>query len=322
MDACGTCKANPGPHCRLPRKSFDYNTKEVVVAAPSRAFGGQLFHPLQQHPPVIPPTGHPSYPVSPSPASHEVIFGRQPVLAALTTGRALRRVIIARGAHGPAIDEIFERAREGRVLYDLRDRQEVDRAAGPGRVHQGVVALLAARAYVDYAELLQGLDAQRAFLVFLDGIQDPHNLGAIIRSAHAVGANGLVFPARGAAGLTSAAVKASAGAADFLPVCQVGNLSRALGQARDAGLWITGLVPEAGRDFTEGDFTGPVALVVGSEGKGMRRLVRAACDVEVCIPMARAEIGSLNASVAAALALYEVFRQRREAPASPSGGGS
>ena len=260
--------------------------------------------------------------MSPSPANPDVIFGRQPVLAALTAGRALRRVIIARGAHGPAIDEIFERAREGRVPYDLRDRQEVDRAAGPGSVHQGVVALVAARAYADYAELLGGLHAQRAFLVFLDGLQDPHNLGAIIRSAHAVGADGLVFPTRGAVGLTSAAVKASAGAADYLPVCQVGNLARSLSQARDAGLWVTGLVPDASRELTQADFTGPVALVVGSEGKGIRRLVRAACDVEVCIPMARAEIGSFNASVAAALALYEVFRQRREALASTSGGGS
>jgi len=208
------------------------------------------------------------------------------------------------------------------VPYDVRDRQDVDRAAGPGSAHQGVVALVAARAYVDYADLLGGLHPQRAFLVFLDGIQDPHNLGAIIRTAHAVGADGVVFPGRGAAGLTSAAVKASSGAADFLPVCQVGNLSRALGLARDAGLWITGLVPEASRDFTEADFSGPVGLVIGSEGGGMRRLVRGTCDVEVSIPMARREIGSLNASVAAAIALYEVFRQRRQEPISPPGGTS
>ena len=258
--------------------------------------------------------------MSQSHTSDEIIFGRQPVLAALTGGRALRRVIIARGAHGPAIDEIYQRARQGRVPYDVCDRQDVDRAAGPGCAHQGVVALAAARAYVDYTDLLDGLHPQQAFLVFLDGIQDPHNLGAIIRSAHAVGAHGVIFPGRGAAGLTSAAVKASAGAADFLPVCQVGNLCRALDQARDAGLWITGLVPEATRDFTQADFTGPVALVIGSEGGGMRRLVRAACDAEVSIPMARREIGSLNASVAAAITLYEVFRQRREGPMSHTGG--
>lgn len=260
--------------------------------------------------------------MSQSHASDEVIYGRQPVLAALTAGRSLRRVIIARGTRGPAIDEIYDRLRQARVPYDVRDRQDVDRTAGPGCAHQGVVALVAARAYVDYADLLENLHPKQAFLVFLDGIQDPHNLGAIIRSAHAVGADGLVFPDRGAAGLTSAAAKASAGAADFLPVCQVGNLARALDQARKAGLWITGLVPGATRDFAQADFTGPVALVIGSEGGGMRRLVRAACDLEVGIPMARREIGSFNASVAAAITLYEVFRQRREVSAAPAGGRS
>ncbi|MFH1567149.1 MAG: 23S rRNA (guanosine(2251)-2'-O)-methyltransferase RlmB [Gemmatimonadota bacterium] len=241
----------------------------------------------------------------------ELICGRQPVLAALRSGRPVRRLAVARGSRGPVVDEIFELARAGSVPYDLRPREDLDRLAGGEARHQGVIAFAAARQYATYADLLAQA-GDRAFLVFLDGIQDPHNLGAIIRSAHALGADGVVVPERGSAGLTAAAARAAAGAAEFVPICQVGNLVRALAQARAAGLWLTALVPGAARSFTEVDYRGAVGLVVGGEGRGVRRLVQEACDHAVGIPMARAEVGSFNASVAAALALYEVYRQRRE----------
>ena len=237
-----------------------------------------------------------------------VIFGRHPVLEALKSGRPLQRLLIARGSHGALVDEIFARAREGRIPFDVKEREFLDRAVDAP--HQGVVAYLAARTYVDFNRLLAGLDLASAFLVFLDQIQDPHNLGAIIRSAHAVRADGAILPERGAAGLTGAVAKAAAGAAEYLPVCRVRNLYQALEQAKKAGLWIVGLVPGADRDFTEVDYRGPCGLVIGSEGSGLRRLVRRACDLEVRIPMGREEIGSFNASVAAGLVLYEVFRQR------------
>jgi len=230
------------------------------------------------------------------------------VLEALRSGRPCQRLVVAAGSHGPAIDEIFARARQAGIPFDVQDRSLLDRAAGPH--HQGVVAYLAARAYARFAELLSSLDPRAAFLVFLDSIQDPHNLGAIIRSAHCVGAHGVVVQERGAAGLTPAVARASAGAIEHLPVCRVGNLPAALAQAKEAGLWITGLAPGAQRCFTEMDFRGPCGLVVGSEGKGLRRLVRQRCDFVVEIPMGRARIGSFNASVAAGLVLYEVFRQR------------
>lgn len=239
-----------------------------------------------------------------------MVFGRHPVLEALRSGRPCQRLVVAAGSHGPAIDEIFERARQAGIPFDVQDRGLLDRAAGPH--HQGVVAFLAARAYAPFEEVLAALDPRLAFLVFLDSIQDPHNLGAIIRSAHAVGADGVVVQERGAAGLTPAAARASAGAVEHLPVCRVANLPRALDQAKEAGLWLTGLAPGAGRSFAEVDFHGPCGLVVGSEGKGMRRLVRQRCDFVVEIPMARAQIGSFNASVAAGVVLYEVFRQRRD----------
>lgn len=250
--------------------------------------------------------------MTPSEPNSDLICGRQPVLAALQAGRPVHRLAIARGSRGQVVDQIFDLARQQGVPYDLRERPELDRLAGPDARHQGVVAMAAARTYDDYGQVLGSLGAT-GFVVFLDGIQDPHNLGAIVRSAHALGADAVALPERGSAGLTSAALKAAAGAAEFIPICRVGNLVRALEQARDSGLWLAALVPEAERTIEEMDFRGPTGLVVGAEGHGVRRLVRQVCDWEVSIAMARSEVGSLNASVAAALALNEVCRQRRGA---------
>ena len=241
--------------------------------------------------------------------NQEIICGRHPVLEALKSGRSFQRLLIARGSRGPAVDEIFEQARKAHIPYDTEERSRLDQIAGPQ--HQGVVAYLAARSYADFGQLLAELDTKRAFLVFLDEIQDPHNLGAIVRSAHAVGADGVVVQERGAAGLTPAAVKASAGAVEHLPICRVPNLQKALHQTKEAGLWVMGLEAAGDADFTDVDFRVPCAVVIGSEGKGLRRLVRQACDFLVRIPMARDQVGSFNASVAAGLVLYEVLRQRR-----------
>lgn len=245
----------------------------------------------------------------------DLICGRQPVLAALQSGRALHRLAIARGSRGQVVDQIFELARQRGVPYDLRERADLDRLAGPEVRHQGVVAHAAAHSYTRYSQVLEGA-GPLSFIVFLDGVQDPHNLGAIVRSAHALGADAVVLPERGSAGLTAAALKAAAGATEFVPIARVVNLARALGEAREAGLWMTALVPDAPRTIEEVDFRGATGLVVGAEDKGVRRLVRQACDWEAALPMARTEVGSLNASVAAALALNEVYRQRRAAPSS------
>ena len=150
-----------------------------------------------------------------------------------------------------------------------------------------------------------------ALLVFLDQVQDPHNLGAIIRSAHALGAQGVVVPARSAAGLSPAALKAAAGAAQHLPVCRVDNLQKALQKAANCGLFIAGLDAQGEQPLTTADLAQPCALVIGSEGKGLRRMVQKRCDALLHIPMQREAIGSLNASVAAGIALYEVLRQRQ-----------
>ena len=238
----------------------------------------------------------------------DLIWGRHPVLEALRAERPLRRLLIAKGAHGPVIDEIFTLARQAHIPYDLRDKAQLDRLAGPR--HQSVVAYAAAATYADFDHVLAHLPTQ-ALLVFLDQVQDPHNLGAIIRSAHALGAQGVVVPARSAAGLSPAALKAAAGAAQHLPVCRVDNLQKALQKAANCGLFIAGLDAQGEQPLTTADFTQPCALVIGSEGKGLRRMVQKRCDALLHIPMQREAIGSLNASVAAGIALYEVRRQRQ-----------
>ena len=238
----------------------------------------------------------------------DLIWGRHPVLEALRAERPLRRLLVAKGAHGPVIDEIFALARQAHIPYDLHDKAQLDRLAGPR--HQSVVAYAAAATYADFDHILAHLSAP-ALLIFLDQVQDPHNLGAIIRSAHALGAQGVVVPSREAAGLSPAVLKAAAGATQHLPVCRVDNLQKALQKAAACGLFIAGLDAQGEQPLTDADFTQPCALVIGSEGKGLRRMVQKRCDALLHIPMQREAIGSLNASVAAGIALYEVLRQRQ-----------
>ena len=241
------------------------------------------------------------------PVEDDLLFGRNAVRAALDSERPLRRVVVSRQSSGGTVEEIVALARSAGIPVQFRPRAELDRLAG--RRHQGVVALVAARPFADYEELLARLD-RTAFLVFLDRVQDPHNLGAIIRSACVTGADGVVIPQRQSAGLTGTVAKASAGAVDHIPVCRVRNLKDAILQAKAAGLWITGLSPQAPGNFTEIDYLGPTAIVVGGEDHGIRRTVAEACDFAVSIPMGRGVTGSLNASVAAGIALFEVYRQR------------
>lgn len=238
----------------------------------------------------------------------DLIWGRHPVLEALRGKRPLRRLLVAKEAHGPIIDEIFDLARQVRIPYDLYDKTHLDRIAGTR--HQGVVAYAAAASYADFEQILADLSPQ-AFLVFLDQIQDPHNLGAIIRSALALGAHAVIVPEREAAGLSPTVLKTSAGAATHLPVCRVANLQKALQNVAERGLFIAGLDAEGEQSFTAVDFDQPCALVIGSEGKGLRRMVQKRCDTLIRIPMAQDSVGSFNASVAAGIVLYEVFRQRQ-----------
>jgi len=240
------------------------------------------------------------------------IEGRHPVLEALRSGRRVLRVLVAEGARGSALDIVTE-ARARGVAVDVVPRAQLD-AMAEGRVHQGVIALAEPRAYGDPRDMLEaaGRRGEAPLLVVLDGVEDPRNLGSVIRSAAAAGAHGVIIPTRRSAELTPAAVKASAGAAERLPVAREVNLARTLDWLRERGLWTVGADAEAPQVYTEVDLTLPTALVVGGEHRGLRRLVREKCDLLARIPMAPGN-ESLNASVAAAVLLFEAARQRRVA---------
>jgi 23S rRNA (guanosine2251-2'-O)-methyltransferase len=235
-----------------------------------------------------------------------IIYGINPVLEALKAGRV--RDVRVDAALRERVREIQAMAGAARVPVRVVPAQELDRAARGG-VHQGVVAELADAP--DYA--VQDLVAAAggpALLVVLDGIEDPHNLGAILRTVDAAGAHGVVRQARHAARLDGAAAKASAGAIAHVKVATVVNIARAIGELKDAGVWTVGLASEAEEAYDEIDFTHPTAVVLGAEGQGLRRLVRESCDRLASIPM-RGHVGSLNVSVAAAVVLFEAVRQRR-----------
>ena len=232
-----------------------------------------------------------------------VISGINPVVEALRAGRPFDRVLIAQGAGGPRLQEIIDLARKHNVPVRFEPRNALERLAGTP-AHQGVVALGAATRYA-------GLDDVKSaeLLVVLDGVEDPHNLGAIIRTAHAAGAKAVIIPERRAAGLTDVVAKAAAGALEHLPVVRVVNLNRALEELKERGYWIYGLDERGTEDYTQVDYGAPTVIVLGGEGKGLHDLVRKHCDLLVRIPMA-GKISSLNVSVAAGVVLFEWKRKR------------
>lgn len=242
--------------------------------------------------------------------AEERIIGRNPVLEALRAGRPIHKLVLARGAQEGSIRQIRTMAREQGILVQEVDRPRLDLLA-EGRAHQGVLALVAARAYVEVDELLaRARDRGEAPLILiLDGIEDPHNLGSLLRSCDAAGAHGIIIPERRAAGLTPTVAKVSAGAIEYVPVARVTNLARTLDQLKEAGLWICGTHQDATETYTRAKLTGPLGIVIGSEGAGMGRLVTEKCDFLVRIPM-RGHVNSLNAAVAGAILLFEVVRQR------------
>jgi 23S rRNA (guanosine2251-2'-O)-methyltransferase len=227
-----------------------------------------------------------------------ILSGIHPVAEAFRSGRALDRVLIAQGAGGARLQEIIDLARQAGVPVRFEQRAALDRLAGSA-AHQGVVAVGAAQKYTD-------LDAVAAagMLVVLDGVEDPHNLGAIIRTAHAAGSAGVVIPERRAAGLTDVVAKAAAGALEHLPVIRVTNINRALDDLKKRDYWIYGLDERGAEDYDRVNYSTPTALVLGGEGKGLHEQVRKHCDVLVRIPMA-GKISSLNVSVAAGIVLVE-----------------
>ena len=254
-----------------------------------------------------PPMPRPA--MTPPPAQEEemqsnLLVGRNPIREALKAGRDMEKLLVAKGELIGSAREIVAMAREQKVIVQEVDRAHLD-AMAPG--HQGLIAVVSAYAYktVDDMLALAKERGEKPFLVILDGVTDPHNLGAIIRSAECAGAHGVIIPERRAVGLTPAAVKASAGAVEYLPVAREVNLTRTIERLKKEGIWIYGTAMN-GEDYRKVDYSGAKALVIGSEGEGMSRLVSESCDKVVTLPM-KGKIESLNASVAAGILLYAMM---------------
>ncbi|MGQ9898037.1 MAG: 23S rRNA (guanosine(2251)-2'-O)-methyltransferase RlmB [Acidobacteriota bacterium] len=246
-----------------------------------------------------------------------VIYGIAPVLEALRSGkRRVKEVWLAQGAKQHRLQELRALAGQSRIPLSEVERDRLDAITGRAN-HQGVVALVSPAEYADLAEVLSGITGS-PLLVVLDQVEDPHNLGAIIRTAECAGAHAVIIPEHHAVGLTDVVVKASAGATEYLPVVRVVNLATTLDSLRQHDVWIVGVERDGDRPYVEWDFTLPTAVVLGSEGKGIRRLVRERCDLVVSLPLL-GRITSLNVSVTAGIILYESVRQRHLTPSATDG---
>lgn len=244
-----------------------------------------------------------------------IVYGVNPVVEVLSAQPGtVERIYVADGAKVHDLERLYDLARQAGVRVERVPRERVGRLAG-GKVHQGVVAEVGEATYADPLDLLDVAAAagQPPLLVALDQVQDPIHLGASLRSAHALGGHGVIVPKDRAVGLTPSAVKASAGATAHLQVARATNLSRTLDDLKEKGVWVIG-ADMAGEPCDRVDLTGPICLVIGSEGKGLRPLTRTHCDRLVAIPMVEGGVGSLSASAAASILLYEVARQRRARP--------
>ena len=239
------------------------------------------------------------------------LTGIHAVREALEARRPVDRIAIARGRQDTRVEEIVQLARKLGVPVRFEDRGQLDRLAN-SKDHQGVVALAAARAAATLGDILAIANAspgQKGLIVLLDGVEDPHNLGAIVRTALAAGAHGVVIPERRAAGLTDTVARASAGALAHLPVAKVTNLVRTMEELKEAGYWLVGLDEQGDKNYTAVDYTSPVGIVLGSEGQGLHELTRKRCDFVVSLPTT-GPVKSLNVSVAAGVVLFEATRQR------------
>lgn len=244
--------------------------------------------------------------------NEDIIYGRNSVIEALTSNHTMDKILIQEGLRHSQIGKIRNLAKERGIVYQFVDKRKLDRMTD-GENHQGVAALAAAHKYAELSDILAAAKAkgEPPFLLIADGITDPHNLGSIIRTADAAGAHGVVIPKNRSVSLNSVVAKVSAGAIEHMPVARVTNIAQTLELLKKEGLWIAGTALEAEQYCFESDLTGPLGIVIGSEGEGMSRLVREHCDFLVKIPML-GKTESLNASVAAGVLLYEVVRQRNK----------
>jgi len=243
----------------------------------------------------------------------DIIEGRNPILEALKSGRSLNKILLIRNIkHHSAIAQILHLSRTKGIPVEYMTKDVIDRLSTTG-AHQGIIAYTAIKEYITLEDLiyLSERKGEPSFYCILDGIEDPQNLGAIIRTADASGVHGIIIRLRRAVGLTAAVAKASSGAIEYVPVARVPNISQAIETLKRKNIWIVGIDIAGKIDYRKADFKLPTAIVIGSEGKGISDLVKKRCDYLVSIPM-RGKITSLNASIAAALVMYEAYRQKSQ----------
>ena len=248
--------------------------------------------------------------VAPTEVSGEMIAGKNPVLEALRAGREINKLWIADGVKKTGVEELLDLARERGVLVNFVPKEKINKLA---ENHQGIVASVAAYDYAEIDDLFAAAKAKNEdpFFLILDELEDPHNLGSIMRTADAIGVHGIIIPKRRAVGLTAVVAKASTGAIEHVPVVRVTNLAQTVDELKERGVWIAGTDAKGSADYRKMDATLPLAIIIGSEGKGMARLLKDKCDFLYHLPMI-GHVTSLNASVAAALLMYEVYRKRNE----------
>lgn len=298
-----------GPRDRFDRPSFPSNRPAFKpVPRPARPAAPVPPRPVVQVPPPPPVPPRPA-PIQIEPDMPEnLLVGRNPIREAIKSGRDIEKLLVMKGELSGSAREIVARAHEARIVVQEVEKVRLD-AIYPH--HQGMLAFVSAAKYASLEDIFETA-AERGedpLVVVLDGITDPHNLGAIIRSAECAGAHGVIIPERRSVGLTPAAVKASAGACEYMNVVRVVNLNRTLEELKERGLWIVGASMD-GDDVSGVNLTGPMALVIGAEGDGLSQLVEKNCDMRVSLPM-KGHIDSLNASVAAGVLLYAVLNARR-----------
>lgn len=238
------------------------------------------------------------------------IIGRNPVLEAIRSGRSVDKILVKKGRYAGSVVPIIKKAKDAGIIVQEVDIKKLDVIAEGGN-HQGVIAYVSAYEYVGVKDILDKAreKGEPPFVIICDKITDPHNLGAILRSANCAGAHGVIIPKRNSAGLNSVVAKTSAGAVEYTPVAKVTNIASVIDELKKEGLWIAAADMD-GEEMYKVDLTGSLGLVIGSEGEGISRLVREKCDFIASIPMA-GQINSLNASVAAGVLMYEALRQRR-----------
>jgi 23S rRNA (guanosine2251-2'-O)-methyltransferase len=241
--------------------------------------------------------------------NQDYIIGKNPVIEALKSERDINKILIAEGSQSGQMQQVIGMAKEANVIVQFVPKKKIDQLADGN--HQGVIAQVAAYEYAEIDDLFAAAEKKNEapFFLLLDEIEDPHNLGSIMRTADASGAHGIIIPKRRAVGLTTTVAKLSTGAIEYIPVARVTNMAQTIDELKERGVWIAGTDASAEQDFRQIDGTLPLGLVIGSEGKGMGRLIRDKCDFLLSLPMV-GHVTSLNASVAAALLMYEVHRKR------------